>query len=138
MESILDWEPSFIQVSWEFVQEFLCNPADKPNHKMDKDENILSLAVVPQSFCWITIRYEKEKKNTNGQPDKNMSLTEMFELWGCVRCFDDQRKPFPSMQTRKTHIKFREFCPKARKICLKPLVKVLRVIYTKLTIDSLA
>lgn len=35
----------------------------------------------------------------------------------------------------KTHNKFSEFCPAARKICLKALVKVLGVIYTKLTID---
>lgn len=38
-------------------------------------------------------------------------------------------------EAENMHNEFREFCPKTRKICLKPLVKVLKVICTELTTD---
>lgn len=50
-----------------------------------------------------------------------------------IKCLvkNDQRKLWLLFK----HDKFTGFCPTARKICLKALVKVLGFIYSKLTID---
>ena len=47
MGSVFGWDPSTVQVLWESIQQFLCNPANKPtNQQTDTDENATSLKEV--------------------------------------------------------------------------------------------